>query len=169
MGKERTEASTWPSRYSPGGWVRADQYIIELVCERFARKKGKDLPIKFWRLPEWEKEFKSQTRSCNRLLKKYEPKAIINAIKQRYIFSLRPKWVENVIQEEQKKLDAKRLLEKVERANRPKEESEPIIEGKRRAQRTSKFASLLALDEEEHGEESSKEERGDEVRGDEVS
>lgn len=155
MAKTRSEASKWPSRYSPGGWVTAAQYIIELVCERQARNKNNaDLPVKFWNLPEWQKEYVSQTRATHKLLKKYEPQAIIAAIKQRNIWSLRPKWVEGVIQQEQKKLEGKRLAQKAETSTKPKDTNEPIIAdtGRRKA-RPAKRASLLALDEEEYGEE----------------
>jgi hypothetical protein len=155
MAEKRSEASKWPSRYSPGGWVTAAQYIIELVCERQARNKKKaDLPVRFWNLPEWQKEFVSQTRATHRLLKKYEPQAIISAVKQRNIWSLRPKWVEAVIQQEQKKLDGKRLAQKAETSTKPKREDQAtIVDTGRRKSRPTKRASLLALDEEEHGEE----------------
>ena len=44
MTKKRTNKSQYPSRYSPGGWVSAPQYITELICEKKAQKDQKELP-----------------------------------------------------------------------------------------------------------------------------
>jgi hypothetical protein len=154
MAKNRSDLSKWPSRYSPGGWVTAAQFIIELVCAAHAKRLGKDLPLQFWNIDEWQSEYKSQTRATHKLLKKYEAQAIINAIRDRNIWSLRPKWVENVISAEQKKIDAKRLLQKAETGTKPKDETKPIIvENKRRASMPSKISKLLAIDEENYGKE----------------
>lgn len=164
MASERTEKCTWPSIKNPGSWVTANQYIMELLFINEARKMNDaDLPRQFWKLPQWgDKKWAAHGRAVSKLLKVYEPKAVISAVKNRRLFSLRPKWVENIVQEEQRKLDAKRKIQKEQIASKPKQDSVPIIvEDKRRAQRPSKFASLLALDEEDYGEESSKEKRGE--------
>ena len=105
MGKVQTKDSRYPSRYSPGAFVRADQYIIELVCEQAARKKKKDLPIKFWNLPEWKLLFLSQLRAVRCLLKKYSVKAIITTVQEKKYDSIRPKWVEEDIKQKQIELD----------------------------------------------------------------
>lgn len=108
MAKERTEKSKYKSRYSPNGWVTAAQYIIELVCERKAQNEERDLPVKFWNLSEWEAYFKKQLRRCHALLKKYDEKAIIRALKDQRasrIYSLHAPWLEPVIIDHQKTVD----------------------------------------------------------------
>ena len=150
MAENRSDESRYPSRYSPGGWVTAAQYIIELVCEQKARHENKDLPIKFWTLKEWERFFVSQTRVCHKLLKSYSSQAIINAIKAKRIRTLLPKWIVSVIQLEQKKLDA------MKKEVKPKEPERDIINVPRRREGKAPSAlnKLLALDEElEDGEE----------------
>jgi len=107
MAETRTEKSSYPSPYSPGGWVTGPQYIIELICESKARKAKSDLPIQFWHLKEWASYFKSQLRCVYKLLQKYDEKAIINTLKNnKGIFSVRPAFVEALIEVEQQKLNA---------------------------------------------------------------
>lgn len=161
MAKERTDASSYPSRYSPQGWVRADQYIIELICERRARSLGKDLPVRFWNLPDWAAYYKAQTVVVNQMLKVFEPRALINAIKDHNIWSLRAKWVLNVVRKEQAKLDAARKMaeiQKKEKATKTKLVDPDIIKGKKRDFRPRSRQSLLALDELDEGLENGEEE-----------
>lgn len=100
MAKEQSKKNKYPSLYSPGGWVREDQYIIELICEKKAKLDKKDLPVQFWKQKEWEKFFKSQLRICQKLLKKYPAKAIISALKDKRswsIYSLYAPWFEDIV------------------------------------------------------------------------
>lgn len=143
---KRSESSTYPSRYSPGEWVTPAQYIIEYVCENAAQYTGRDLPVRFWRNEEWQKFFVSQTRAANRLLKKYEARAITAAIKKKKIRSLIPKWVESVIAKEQKFLESQRKIS--DQVQKPasiisKQKTKP---GK--SLKTGSMSKLLALDEE---------------------
>jgi hypothetical protein len=101
MAKEQTNKSRYPSRYSPNGFVTAAQYIIELVCEQEAIKQKKELPVKFWNLPEWRLIFAAQLRAVHSLLKKYSPQVIIKVVKEKRYNNLRPKWVEEAIAQEQ--------------------------------------------------------------------
>ena len=97
--------SRYDSRYSPDRKVTAAQYIIELICEKKAKTEGKDLPIKFWNLPEWEKFFKMQLRKCHSLLKQYHEKAIIRALMDFgavRIYSLHAPWLIPIIEKYQK-------------------------------------------------------------------
>ncbi len=158
MPKERSEKSKYPSRYSPGGWVTPAQYIIELVCEQNARFHNKDLPMKFWNLDEWASFFKAQLRATHKLLKKYDEKVIIKVIKQKKIRTLIPKWIINVLDQEQKEYDAKVALAEKEKKERQPVKKERIIGvSKRRTTRLGNSAldKLLALDdieEKENGE-----------------
>jgi len=96
MGKQ-TEKSRFPSKYSHGKFVTGAQYIIELICEN---KADRPLPQKFWQLPEHQQFYKSQTRAVHSLLKKYDVYLLIDFVKtNKYIKSLRPKWVHEKIEE----------------------------------------------------------------------
>lgn len=92
----------YPSRYSPNGKVHAAQYITELICEKKAVKDKKELPIKFWKLTEWNRYYRYQIMLANVLLKKYSAKAIIAALmdkKSRNVYSLRSPFLEKLIKE----------------------------------------------------------------------
>lgn len=90
MSKKRTDLSKYPSRYSPQKWVTAAQYLTELICEKKAQTSGKELPIKFWEFDEWKKYYKWQIGLANKLIKKYDPDALIRALKaNKRIYSLR--------------------------------------------------------------------------------
>ena len=110
MATNRSEKSPYPSRYSPGGWVAPHQYIIELVYEKRARAlKLGELPFQFWKDDKWAKFFVSQLRKCHALLKKFEAKAIIRALKEAYnTYSLFAPWLIPLIETQQKKIDAEK-------------------------------------------------------------
>lgn len=101
----------WPSRYSPKKLVSDRQYITELICENRAKSLNKDLPMKFWNLEEWKQYYIYQIKICDRLLRKYEATAIVNALKSQQgqkIYSLKVGWLENIIYAEQEKLNSQR-------------------------------------------------------------
>lgn len=149
MAKKRSKDSPFPSRYSPGGWVTPAQYIIECVCENAAQHSNRDLPVRFWKNEEWQKFFVSQTRAVKRLLSKYSYSAILNVVKKKKLRSLIPKWIESVIEKEQKEIDfnKKKLFD---------EQPDKIIKSRRiiskpevrKTFKTGSLNKLLALDEE---------------------
>jgi len=146
MGKKRTDKSKYPSKYSPNGWVTAAQYIIELICEQRARFDKKDLPVKFWHLPEWASFYKSQLRIIHKLLKQYDERAIINTVKNKRIRTLFPKWIEPLIAQEDKVLKTNKKNQ-----NTTKQEvvDESIIVKSKRPDRLNKnIRDLLSLDDE---------------------
>ena len=148
MAKQRTDDSRYPSRFSPGGFVTSAQYIIEFVCEKKARMDKKDLPAKFWELKEWSAFYKSQLRATHKLLKTYEPAAIIAVLKKGRIWSLRAAWVEPLIATEQDILNKKREAAKRLEEQKPKPDNTVIIDSK--AERpVFKRSKLLSLDDEE--------------------
>lgn len=115
MAKKQTKKSGYPSLYSPGGFVSGPQYIIELLCEAKARREKKDLPVKFWNLPEWSTYYKAQLRCVYALLKKYDEQALINTLRNnKHIFSLRPDFVKPLIDDEQLKVLAKKNKPKIQ-------------------------------------------------------
>ncbi len=92
-----------------GQACNAAQYISEMVCLREAEKERVGRPAyALWNTKRWQKQFKSKVTKAYQLLKKYSDKAIINALnsyKGKNIYSLRVKFLEPIIQNEQKKLD----------------------------------------------------------------
>lgn len=96
------------SRYSNGKEVSAAQYITELICEHKARLDKEDLHYKFWEHKKWAQFFRNQISSANKLVKKYEARAIISALlstKGQKIYSLRAPHLIAMIEQEQKKID----------------------------------------------------------------
>lgn len=96
----------FPSKYSNGKEVTAAQYLAELICERLAKKKKKDLHYRFWLSPEWEKEYKGQIAAANKLLSKFDIKHIIAALSTYHgqkIYSLRAPHLVDIITTESKK------------------------------------------------------------------
>lgn len=99
----------FPSRYSNGKQVSAAQYITELICENKAKINKEDLSYKFWTTPKWEKYYKNQISSANKLIKKYNPLAIVKALKDskaERIYSLRAPHLLAIIEKYQEQIDA---------------------------------------------------------------
>lgn len=147
MAEQRSRDSFYPSRYSPDAWVTPAQYIIEFVCEQKARHEGKDLPLRFWELKKWRQFFVSQTRPANKLLKKYTPRAIINAIKNNRIRSLYPKWVLSAVAKEERTLDLERKSI-IKQAVQEVETSTGLPKSREKTFASGALNKLLALDEE---------------------
>jgi len=102
MSSNRTSKSNYPSRYSPGGWVSAPQYITELVCEKKATKDKKELPIKFWEIKEWRNYFKYQITLANKLINEFGADSVIAALKDSRCwktYSLRSPFLRGIIEE----------------------------------------------------------------------
>lgn len=116
MATIRTEKSRYPSRYSPDGWVTAAQYIVEYTCEKKAKREKKELPTKFWNLPEWQKFYKSQIHTANQLVKKWGEAVVIAAVKNKeasWMYSLRAPGFEQILLIEKKnKIVKEQILEK---------------------------------------------------------
>jgi hypothetical protein len=87
----------------------AAQYIAEMVCIRKAEKENVGRPAyALWNTKTWKKEFQSQVTKGYQLLKKFDEKAIINALNSyrgKGIYSLRVKFLPDLIKKEQAKLD----------------------------------------------------------------
>lgn len=96
----------YPSKYSNGKQVSGAQYITEIICENKAKKDKKDLHFRFWIEPYWEKFFRNQIASANKLIKIYDPIDIAKALKTsagQKIFSLRAPHLIRMIEIEQQK------------------------------------------------------------------
>jgi hypothetical protein len=105
--------AVYPSRYSPTAKVHAAQYITELICENKAKKEKKELPIRFWKLQEWQKFYRYQIMLANQLIKEYDESCIIGALMDKrcwWVVSLRTKFLTKIIEE---KREEKSIQEKV--------------------------------------------------------
>ena len=144
MANKRTEKCNFPSRYANDTWVTPAQYICEYICEKKAQQDGKDLPHHFWQLKEWQTYFRSQVNTANKLLKKYEVKAIVAALKDKRTFrtySLRAPWLEAIIIEHQRLLEAQREKARLEKVIKP------VVTTQRPRQEKTKKNVLDLLDE----------------------
>lgn len=113
----------YPSRYSNGKNVSAAQYITELICEHKANIEKLDLHYKFWINKEWSKYYRDQIATANKLLKKYNPKAIIRALndkKSEKIYSLRAPHLPAIIDRHESLLETenKELKEDIDRSEK---------------------------------------------------
>jgi hypothetical protein len=136
----RTEDRPYPSRYAKDTWVTPAQYITELICEHKAVMDKKDLPYRFWTLPEWAKFFRGQINAANSLLKKHSVQAITQALhsdRGRRIYSLRAPWLEEIIVAEEKVIKAKAY-----KPEKPQSISVPV-KGKRTHQNSKQIDKLL--------------------------
>lgn len=99
----------FPSRYSNGKEVSAAQYITELICEHQAKRTKADLHYRFWLSKEWSKYYRNQIASANKLVSKYDPKAIVKALNDKRcekIYSLRAPHLGPIIEEYQSRLES---------------------------------------------------------------
>lgn len=114
MANTETEASPWESKFG-GGHIHNAQYLAECMCDRIAKKDGRELGHKFWEIDEWKRAFCLQIRQANALLKLYSCTAIIRGLKTpqgKKVYSLGAKWLEPIIKDEQKKIDTQARLRK---------------------------------------------------------
>ena len=81
MAEERTDLSRYKSP-STGDYCTGAQYIAEMMCQRMAEKDNEgSLAYKFWNTKKWQKTYQLQVIAANRLVEKYEERAIIAALK----------------------------------------------------------------------------------------
>lgn len=96
------------SKYSNGKEVSEAQYITELICENKAKKDGLDLHYRFWTNKKWNLYYRNQIASANKLLLKYNAKAIIAALKDisaSKIYSLRAPHLAPIIEKHEEILN----------------------------------------------------------------
>lgn len=92
------------SRYSNNKEVSAAQYIAELICEKKAKLNKQDLHYRFWLNKEWSAFYKNQIATANKLVKKYNPVAIVKALqdaKTNNTYSLRAPMLVPIIEKHQ--------------------------------------------------------------------
>lgn len=145
--QDQTDKSRYPSKYSPGNFITAAQFITEMICEHRANVQKKPLMNQFWRLPEWASFYKQQILAATGLLKIYSPNAIIAALRRKEaarIFSLRAPHLDAIIDAEERriKLENEQRIKKVEIVNK-----EIVPELRPEVGKKSVAAKLRALDE----------------------
>lgn len=100
-------ADKYPSKYSNDKLVSAAQYITELICEKKAKLDKEDVHAKFWLTKKWEAYYRNQIPTANKLVKKFNDKAIIRALnspKAQKIYSLRAPHLIPIIEQENEKI-----------------------------------------------------------------
>lgn len=113
------------SKYSNDKQVSAAQYITEIICEHKAKIEKKDLHFRFWQTsPYWQKFYRNQIATANKLLKTHRPQAIVSALKDKKaerIFSLRAPHLKPIIEHHEQLLDAQKKehteIERVDHTN----------------------------------------------------
>jgi hypothetical protein len=113
------------SRYSNGKEVTAAQYITELICEKKAKLNKEDLHYRFWVTKKWATFYRNQIATANKLTQKYDAIAIVRALnntKTKNMYSLRAPFFIQVIEEEEKKLNAQNteMTQNIERKENKK-------------------------------------------------
>ena len=99
----------FPSRYSNGKSVSAAQYITEAICENKAKILKEDLHYRFWLTPKWSAYYRNQIATANKLVKKYNPVAVVKALKDSRgskIYSLRAPHLTPIIEYHEKLLES---------------------------------------------------------------
>lgn len=61
-------------------YTNTQQYIVEIMMNREAKKNGKSLPLKFWQLDEYKKKYKLTLFRINALIKAYSDEALVKVI-----------------------------------------------------------------------------------------
>lgn len=109
---KRSDKCRYLSPSSPGEYVTAAQYIGELICHHRATSLKTNLPIKFWRLPDWKQYFLYQVRLAYPLIKTHGEKAVIRAIEDNRsskTYSLRNPRLLRIIKEKAKEVAKEKI------------------------------------------------------------
>ncbi len=124
MADTQSETCPYQSRYG-GGWQAPSQFLAESMVARQARMKKTSLPLKFWRLERWNREYQAQARHASSLLRLYDCEAIMRALRTpegKKIYSLGAKFLDPLVRVEQERLDR---LKAARQAAPPEPEPEP--------------------------------------------
>ena len=99
-----------PKKYkhtTTGQPCNAGQYIAEMMCLREAESVNEGMPAhKLWNTTKWKNKYRSQVTKAYQLLRKYDERVVINALKTRAglkIYSLRNKRLATLLEQEQEK------------------------------------------------------------------
>ena len=91
--------------------------LAETMVRREYAKKGKNLPDKFWNLPEYRPSYQNQMRFASKLYRTYSEEAVWNVVnRETWIFSLALKKLSNMIEVEEnriKTLASRHVIEEI--------------------------------------------------------
>lgn len=97
------------SKYSNNKEVTAAQFITEIICEKKAQLNKEDLHYRFWTTKKWSVFYRNQIATANKLVKQYNPIAIVKALKSpqtKFLYSLRAPSLKQIIQHEEEILNS---------------------------------------------------------------
>ena len=119
MAVNKSEKSKFISSYG-AGYIRPDQWVTEKLCALISKKSGKELPDKFWNLPEWSKVFARQVQLASSLLIMYSPEAIAMTLKDKRCSNVHSfgafkavKFFYNILDEYENKISNENSLEEI--------------------------------------------------------
>jgi hypothetical protein len=131
------------SKYSNNKEVTPSQFITEMICEKKAQYNNEDLHYRFWTTKKWSVFFRNQIATANKLVKDFDPIAIVKALKNpkaKFLYSLRAPSLKAIIQQEQEILNSKN-----KELSKPLERKE-IVEHKRPNNTKNILSKLKELD-----------------------
>ena len=100
-----------------GEETKPAQFLAELVCLRYGKKKHLPTPPRFWNLPEWRKLYGRQIQLAHGLLKLFSFESILSALaspEASWVFSLSFPGLVDII-----KLHEARLVKETAKAAEP--------------------------------------------------
>jgi len=86
MAKNKSEKCPYLSGYG-GGYIRPDQWITEHMCSLIAKKHSRELPDRFWVLPEWATIFRRQVALAAGLLHFFKAEAVVAALRDKKLWN----------------------------------------------------------------------------------
>lgn len=134
----------YPSKYSNGKEVSAAQFITEIICERKAQKDKEDLHYRFWVHQKWAAFYRNQIGSAHKLLKQYDPKAIVRALNTdqgKKIYSLRAPHLVAMIEQQDKLIQQENVV-----LTKPIERKDTIVFGNSQPVAKNIISKLKDLD-----------------------
>ena len=118
MAKNKSNKSKFLSAYG-AGYVREDQWLTEKLCALIAKKQGRELPDKFWKLAEWSKIFARQVQLASSVLLMYDSEAVAKALRDKRMRNLNSfaalkssNFFSKIVDEYQSTYDSEKLQQK---------------------------------------------------------
>lgn len=96
-----------------GGEQTPAQRLTEELCIKISSFKNKELPDKFWILPEWKTFYGKNIQQVYKLLEFYSFESIMNALKDKksdYIYYFNSKVFHNLVEQHEKLLNRKEKM-----------------------------------------------------------
>ena len=101
-------ARRYKSRFAPGTYVTAAQWLSEELCRRQAEYEGRMLQPYFWRQKHWEGLFRRHLKRANDLFRRFDETVVGRALRSpegKSTRTLEAPWLEELLVIEQKRYD----------------------------------------------------------------